>query len=38
MQWFIFTAIAIIGYPLVRPYSPARQGVDDTDDLDANKR
>ena len=36
MKWFIFTAIAIIGYPLVLRRVLARRGkeVDDTDDLD----
>jgi cytochrome oxidase assembly protein ShyY1 len=36
VQWFIFTAIAIIGYPLVLRRVLARRGkeVDDTDDLD----
>ena len=36
MQWFIFTAIAIIGYPLVLRRVLARRGkeVDDRDDLD----
>jgi surfeit locus 1 family protein len=36
VQWFIFTAIAIIGYPIVLRRVVARKGkeVDDTDDLD----
>jgi surfeit locus 1 family protein len=36
VQWFIFTAIAVIGYPIVLRRVVARKGkeVDDTDDLD----
>ena len=36
VQWFIFSAIAVIGYPLVLLRVAARQGkeVDDGDELD----